>query len=580
MLCVWSRPHGRWWHACRDQNDGFIVFNRLRFNSRLLRQVVMLDPCRARALYESGLKTPNDILRATDEVVKKALSKAMPSEMKRHDGAHVQKGTHAAVQVGMGAHIGANTLLNRSMQSVISMVHKHIKKKATDQYLVLHEPQAASEVPQSTQLPHPDTFPSSGPPHSSTQVHTQAPTQVLTSSHSLPQDTCSDGQRQAAPVRTRNHIAQSAQPPPASHSTLTLAGMVALQPPPCRLHASQPAAPGTGSASQPAPVVVVHPHAQHGPLGAAAQLQSQRGAVQSSAPSSTVQTDALLPQRAGPAANVSSENVPMEAAVPPAKVQSQHNSMQAAMPAARTHLQQASGAVQPDFPSRAQAQPVPAQYPPQSNSTAAYLPRCSGQSAQSRSQHHRQQQQEHRHATHGDAAQLQYAPHQIAACCTSVPLQQQRLQHQRQNFDAANQWKGAVLKKNGPQGQQCFEKPAVMHKTASCHAIVHSNTHSMHAVLPAQPLGSLGSCVHLPGASENSTLPARSVGSQCSYSAPTGSQVHPQSSHGHVPNGQQSMLPRKHARSDMSYEQDLWTSTKSTRVMPVPLHGNAHCEAT
>lgn len=69
-------------------------------------QVDGLDPCRARALYQSGMKTPNDVLNATDEAVKRALSKAMPSELKRRDGAHVQKGTNVAVQVGLGAHIG------------------------------------------------------------------------------------------------------------------------------------------------------------------------------------------------------------------------------------------------------------------------------------------------------------------------------------------------------------------------------------------------------------------------------------------------------------------------------------------
>ena len=40
----------------------------------VLLQVEGLDPCRARALYESGLKTPNDVLKASDEALKKALT--------------------------------------------------------------------------------------------------------------------------------------------------------------------------------------------------------------------------------------------------------------------------------------------------------------------------------------------------------------------------------------------------------------------------------------------------------------------------------------------------------------------------
>ena len=134
-----------------------------------------LDPCRARALYLSGLKTPNDVLRAPEEVIKKALSKALPSEMKRHDDVHVQKGTHAAVQVGLGAHIGANTLLNRSVQSVTSMVHKHLWQKAADQHLELPDPQDAPvQLTQATEL---STCPASVPGPRCIPAHAQRLTQ-------------------------------------------------------------------------------------------------------------------------------------------------------------------------------------------------------------------------------------------------------------------------------------------------------------------------------------------------------------------------------------------------------------------
>lgn len=65
-----------------------------------------MDPSRARALYEAGLGTPYDVLNATEGTIKAALSRAMPSELKRRDSANVQKGTYAAAQIGKGAHIG------------------------------------------------------------------------------------------------------------------------------------------------------------------------------------------------------------------------------------------------------------------------------------------------------------------------------------------------------------------------------------------------------------------------------------------------------------------------------------------
>jgi hypothetical protein len=74
-------------------------------------QIEGLDPCRARALYQAGLQTPNDLLSASDETIKIALSKAMPSELKRHNGAHVKKGTLEAIQIGHGAHIGSSHTL-------------------------------------------------------------------------------------------------------------------------------------------------------------------------------------------------------------------------------------------------------------------------------------------------------------------------------------------------------------------------------------------------------------------------------------------------------------------------------------
>jgi hypothetical protein len=92
-------------------------------------QVDGLDAPRARALFDAGLRTPADALDADDQALKLALCKALPLSMQRRVGPNVQKGTEAAAQVGLGAHIGANQLLLRSVGSVRQMLHKHLARR-------------------------------------------------------------------------------------------------------------------------------------------------------------------------------------------------------------------------------------------------------------------------------------------------------------------------------------------------------------------------------------------------------------------------------------------------------------------
>lgn len=63
-----------------------------------LLQVAGIEPSRARALYQAGLKTPLEVLDAGEEAVKAALSAALPRSMQRMGG-KVEKGTLAAAQV-------------------------------------------------------------------------------------------------------------------------------------------------------------------------------------------------------------------------------------------------------------------------------------------------------------------------------------------------------------------------------------------------------------------------------------------------------------------------------------------------
>eukprot|EP00892_Ulva_mutabilis_P007224 jgi/Ulvmu1/4874/UM020_0160.1 len=93
---------------------------------RELLKVDGLDASRARALYKAGLKTPQAVLEAGSMAVKQALAKALPSSMQRRTGPGVKGGTLTAAQIGLGADIGANQLLVRSVESVETLVRKYI----------------------------------------------------------------------------------------------------------------------------------------------------------------------------------------------------------------------------------------------------------------------------------------------------------------------------------------------------------------------------------------------------------------------------------------------------------------------
>ena len=544
-----------------------------------------LDPCRARALYLSGLKTPNDVLRAPEEVIKKALSKALPSEMKRHDDVHVQKGTHAAVQVGLGAHIGANTLLNRSVQSVTSMVHKHLWQKAADQHLELPDPQDAPvQLTQATEL---STCPASVPGPRCIPAHAQRLTQGPTWAHPLSQGTSSDVRPQEASLQTQGEMAECPRPPDGPSSALIAFNLEASQPPPYRLTASQPAAPSALLASQPECAVAIHSHAQNQPVGSVATVQFRPRLAQPSGLNSAVETPPSFSQRAGSVTQAWCQHMPVERAVPACCAPSHHNHMHTAgvaiaMPAARDHAPQVSAAAQPagaagrlQIPARVQQQPAAAQPAHLGTAGAAHWPRCSEHAAQSQSQHHPQQQ--NRYHTQGDAAHLQHAQYRNGMCSTPIPHKHQPLPQQRDSLRFAHQGNAALLRQPGPPRPQCLPQPTDMHSHATCHAIAPSNIATMHQTPPTQSRGSSRLCEQPSGASQNSAWPARSSRPQCSHSAPSVSQMHHQSCQ--TSSMQPHSLPQKHARSNMSYEQDLWTNTKTARLNSGLAQGSGQFEA-
>jgi hypothetical protein len=69
-------------------------------------QVEGLDPFRARALFEEGLRTPAQVLRAEEQRIKKALSSVLPRSMRRRMGLHAKGGTAEAAQVLLTPHNG------------------------------------------------------------------------------------------------------------------------------------------------------------------------------------------------------------------------------------------------------------------------------------------------------------------------------------------------------------------------------------------------------------------------------------------------------------------------------------------
>lgn len=120
-------------------------------------QVDGLDARRARALYNAGLKTPQAVAEADGSLIKQALAKALPISMQRPVGPHIKGGTLAAAQIGLGADIGANQLLLRSQESVVSLVRKY--------YLHLDRDVArALEATEAENVGMPSTLPSQTQP--------------------------------------------------------------------------------------------------------------------------------------------------------------------------------------------------------------------------------------------------------------------------------------------------------------------------------------------------------------------------------------------------------------------------------